>query len=46
MTDGTGSEFDAGYAAALRSLRMVEVIPEPANDFERGWNAYATELED
>jgi hypothetical protein len=37
------AEFDAGYVAALRSEYMVEVIESPANDFERGWNAYATE---
>jgi hypothetical protein len=42
---GMSDDFDAGYAAALRSFDMVEVIPEPANDFERGWNAYATERE-
>jgi hypothetical protein len=42
----TQSEFDTGYATALRSFQMVEVIPNPANEFERGWNAYATEPED
>jgi hypothetical protein len=37
------TDFDAGYMTALRSFNMVEVIPDPANEFERGWNTYATE---
>ena len=42
-TRATSAEFDDGYMTARRSFDMVEVIPEPANDFERGWNAYANE---
>jgi hypothetical protein len=46
MNKFTQADFDTGYAAALRSFQMVEVIPNPADEFERGWNAYATERED
>lgn len=41
----SASEFNKGYSAALWSTRMVEVIPEPASEFELGWNAYALETE-
>ena len=39
----SAAEYDLDYLTALRSFYMVEVIPNPANDYERGWNAYATE---